>query len=93
MKVGEHLMTDMQLIANFISLMGFNYTIKEDGKHTIIFFDDNSWAPNVSTRGYDNIEFLYEFDGKGKMVNGYISSHVAYAPVGYPELMKRFSRI
>lgn len=73
-------MTDKEIFERFMGWMGMvEDTTKVIDNNTVIKYKDiNNWDTRFTTQGYDEFYSGAVFDKDGKMLKGFIDSHVAY---------------
>ncbi len=83
-------MTDREVFEKMMSWMGMSVdenATMENGNQIVCYKDDYAEMPipnsPMSKLGYDEFHAGAEFDGSGRMIRGYIDSHVALTSRNY----------
>ena len=74
-------MLQIELYQKFMEMASFELTnqMKLDDGCTLLVYQDTGQKENFTTCGYDEIFSGAIFDENGKLVMGYMDSHVAYS--------------
>ena len=82
-------MTDRQAFERMMELMGMeiaNSKTTPDNKVIITYRDKEENSEQFTTQGYDEFRAGAIFDSQGKIIKGYLDSHVAYSSEYYCEI-------
>ena len=74
-------MKDVEVFKKFMEWMQMDVSKEkklEDGNTVIIFSDPQKNSEQFTKSGYDEFYAGIIFDNEGRMIKGYIDSHVAY---------------